>query len=153
MSFLSPLALALAAAALVPLLLHLRRRRVARTVDFPAARYLARATRDHERTLRARSSLLAILRILLVLVLALAASRPLARFGSGHGRAALALLVDNSLSSGAVVAGRSTLDDARDAARAVLDAAGREDRLWLVTADGTVIAGDAAALRAVLDTL
>ncbi|HEX8849533.1 MAG TPA: VWA domain-containing protein [Gemmatimonadaceae bacterium] len=153
MSFLSPFALALALAAIVPLLLHLRRRRVARTVEFPAARYLARATRDHERTLRARSSLLAVLRILLVLLLALAAARPLARFGAGHGRAALALVVDNSMSSGAVVAGRSTLDDAKAAARAVLDASGAEDRLWLVTADGSVVAGDAATLRGALDAL
>lgn len=153
MSFLSPFALALAVAAIVPLLLHLRRRRVARTVEFPAARYLARATRDHERTLRARSSLLAILRILLVLLLALAAARPLGRFGTGHGRIALAILIDNSLSSGAVVAGRSVLDDAKVAARAILHGATADDRLWLVTADGTATAGDAATLRAALDTL
>ena len=153
MSFLSPFALALAIAAIVPLLLHLRRRRVARTVEFPAARYLARATRDHERTLRARSSLLAVLRILLVLLLALAAARPLARFGAGHGRAALALVVDNSMSSGAVVGGRATLDDAKAAARAVLDASSVDDRLWLVAADGSVVAGDATTLRGALDAL
>ena len=153
MSFLSPFALALALAAIVPLLLHLRRRRVARTVEFPAARYLARATRDHERTLRARSSLLAILRILLVLLLALAAARPLGRFGAGHGRIALAILVDNSMSAGVVVAGRSVLDDAKEAARSILDGSAVDDRLWLVTADGSASTGDAAALRATLDTL
>lgn len=153
MSFLTPFALAFAAAAIVPLLLHLRRRRVARTVEFPAARYLARATRDHERTLRARSSLLAILRILLILLLALAAARPLARFGAGHGRAAIAILVDNSLSTAAVVEGRSVLDDEKDVARSIIAGASPDDRLWVVTADGVATPGNAAALRTVLDEL
>lgn len=153
MTFLSPFALALATAAIVPLLLHLRRRRVARTVEFPAARYLARATRDHERTLRARSSLLAALRILLVLLLALAAARPLARFGSGHGRAAVVVLVDNSLSSGAVAGGRSVLDAEIDVARSILGGAAVEDRLSLVTADGSVTSGDAATVRQALDEM
>ena len=153
MIFLSPLWLALSAAALVPLLLHLRRRPQGRVVEFPAARYLARATHDHERSLRARNSLLALLRMLLVLLLALAAARPLARIGTGHGRAALALVLDNSLSTGAVSNGRSVLDDEKVAARAILAAATADDRLWLITADGRATGGDAASLRATLDTI
>ena len=153
MVFLSPLWLALSAAALIPLLLHLRRRPKGRVVDFPAARYLARATHDHERSLRARNSLLALLRMLIVLLLALAAARPLARIGAGHGRAALAIVLDNSLSSGAVSSGRRVLDDEREVVRAVLDAATVTDRAWLVTADGGVIGGDAAALRSAVDSV
>lgn len=153
MIFLSPLWLALSAAALVPLLLHLRRRPKGRVIEFPAARYLARATHDHERSLRARNSLLALLRMLIVLLLALAAARPLARIGGGHGAAALAIVLDNSLSTGAVTNGRRVLDDERVVARAVLDAANPRDRLWLVTADGRVIGGDAPSLRAALDTI
>jgi hypothetical protein len=153
MLFLSPLWLALSAAALIPLLLHLRRRPKGRLVEFPAARYLARATHDHERSLRARNSLLALLRMLIVLLLALAAARPLARIGAGHGRAAVVLVLDNSLSSGAVTNGRRVLDDERAAARAVIDAANADDRLWLITADSRVIGGDAASLRAALDTI
>lgn len=153
MIFLSPLWLALSAAALIPLLLHLRRRPQGRVIEFPAARYLARATHDHERSLRARNSLLALLRMLVVLLLALAAARPLARIGTGHGRAAVAIMLDNSLSTSAVSNGRRVLDDEKAAARAVIAAANRDDRLWLVTADGRVSGGDAASLRAMLDTV
>lgn len=153
MIFLSPLWLALSAAALIPLLLHLRRRPQRRVVEFPAARYLARATRDHERSLRARNSLLALLRMLLVLLLALAAARPLARIGTGHGRAALAVVLDNSLSTGAVSNGRSVLDEEKAVAHRIFAAATADDRLWIVTADGRVTGGDAASLRAALDTI
>lgn len=153
MLFLSPLWLALSAAALIPLLLHLRRRPQGRVVEFPAARYLARATRDHERSLRARNSLLALLRMLLVLLLALAAARPLARLGTGHGRAAVALVLDNSLSTSAVLNGRRVLDDERAAARAVLATATPQDRLWIATADGRIAGGDPAAVRAIIDTI
>jgi len=153
MIFLTPLWLALSAVALVPLLLHLRRRPQRRIVEFPAVRYLARATHDHERSLRARNSLLALLRMLLVLLLALAAARPLARIGTGHGRAAVALLLDNSLSTSAVTNGQRVLDAEKAAVRAILGAATGEDRLWLVTADGHVSGGDAPTLRALIDTI
>ena len=153
MIFLTPLWLALSAVALVPLLLHLRRRPQRRVVDFPAVRYLARATHDHERSLRARNSLLALLRMLLVLLIALAAARPLARIGTGHGRAAIALLLDNSLSTSAVANGQRVLDAEKAAARTLLGAATGADRLWLVTADGRVSGGDAATLRAIVDTI
>jgi len=153
MIFLSPLWLALSAAALIPLLLHLRRRPQGRIVEFPAVRYLARATHDHERSLRARNSLLALLRMLLVLLLALAAARPLARIGTGHGRAAVALLLDNSLSTSAVSGGRRVLDDEKAAARALVAGSSPGDRVWLVTADGRVTGGDGATLRAAIDTI
>ena len=153
MIFLTPLWLALSAVALVPLLLHLRRRPQRRVVEFPAVRYLARATHDHERSLRARNSLLALLRMLLVLLLALAAARPLARIGTGHGRAAVALLLDNSLSTSAVANGQPVLDAEKAAARALLGSATHDDRLWLVTADGRIAGGDAASLRSILDTV
>ena len=153
MLLLSPLWLALSAAALIPLLLHLRRRPQGRVVEFPAARYLARATHDHERSLRARNTLLALLRMLLVLLIALAAARPLARIGTGHGRAAVAVVLDNSLSTSAVTGGRRVLDDEKAVVRAVLAEATPGDRLWLVTADARPTAGDAATLAAIVDTV
>ena len=60
----------------VPLLLHLLRRHIATRVEFPAARYLARAEREHSRTLRMRNLLLMLLR-----VLARARARPRCRDG------------------------------------------------------------------------
>ncbi|MDE3128448.1 MAG: BatA domain-containing protein, partial [Gemmatimonadota bacterium] len=110
MSFLSPWLLALGAAAAVPLLLHLLRRRIGTRVEFPAARYLARAEREHSRTLRLRNLVLMVARVAAVLLVALAAARPAARWlGRGHGPTALAVVLDNSMSTTAVEQGRPLL--------------------------------------------
>lgn len=147
MSFLAPLYLLLAGAAAVPLLLHLLRRNVGDRVEFPAARYLQRAEREHSRSLRLRNLLLMLLRVLLLLLLALAAARPFVRgVGTGHGATAVAIVLDNSLSTTAVTGGAPTFDRLRDGARAVLGAATPADRLWLVTADGVLRAGTRDAL-------
>jgi hypothetical protein len=152
-SFLAPLWLALAAAALVPLLLHLLRRRIGTRVEFPAARYLARAEREHSRSLRLRNLLLMLLRVLIVLLLALAAAAPVARWaaGAGHAPVALAIVLDNSLSTTVVTDGRPLLDRFREAARRVAAQAEATDRLWLVTADGRVRGGSAVAIRDAID--
>lgn len=148
MSFLAPLWIALAGAVAVPLLLHLMRRRLGTRVEFPAARYLARAEREHSRQLRIRNLLLMLLRVLAVLAVALAAARPVTRWlGGGHGPTAIALVLDNSLSTSVVVDGRPLLDDLKAAADELLRQARSDDRLWLVTADGVARPGTAAALR------
>ena len=155
MTFLAPLWLALAGAALVPLLLHLLRRRIGTRVEFPAARYLARAEREHSRSLRLRNLLLMLLRVLVVALSALAAAGPAARWvtGAGHAPAAVAIVIDNSLSSTAVTDGRPLLDQFRTAAKAVVAQAQPSDRLWLVTADGRVRGGSAAAIGEAVDRL
>ena len=154
MSFLAPLWLALAAAAGVPLMLHLLRRNVGARVDFPAARYLQRAEREHSRSLRLRNLLLMLLRVLLVLTLALAAARPFVRgIGVGHGPTAVAVVLDNSLSTTAVEGGSPLFSRLRDGATAVLGAAEPADRLWLVTADGRVRGGDREQLLAELQRI
>ena len=142
MSFLAPLWLLLAAAAAVPLLIHLLRRRLGTRVEFPAARYLARAEQEHSRRLRLRNLLLMLLRVTTVLLLAVAAARPVGKLGgTGHAPTALAIVLDNSLSSSAIVEGRPVLAELRDAARALVAGASDADRLWLLTADGRVRGG------------
>ena len=154
MTLLQPLFLLLGGAALVPLLVHLLRRRIGRRVEFPAVRYLERAEREHSRNLRLRNIALMLLRLLIVVLLALAASGPLARLGgSGHAATAIAVVVDNSMSSGAIVDGRPALDRLRAAAAAALARAAPDDRLWLVTADGRVRGGSRHSLGAALADL
>lgn len=151
MTLLQPLFLLLGGAILVPLLIHLLRRRIGQQVDFPAVRYLERAEREHSRHLRLRNVALLLLRVLIVLLIALAAAGPLAPLGgTGHAPTALALVLDNSMSSGAIVDGRPVLGRLRDAAAAALARAAPGDRLWLVTADGRVRGGSRAALGAAL---
>ena len=153
--FLQPLALFALLATAIPPLLHLLARRLPPVVPFPAVRYLSETERRHSRRLKLRNLLLLLLRTFLILLIALAMSRPIARvpFGGSHEPSALGLLVDNSLSSGAVVDGRRVLEALADQARHVLDRAGDDDRLWLILADGLPRRASIPEARAVLDTL
>ena len=152
MSFLSPVYLLLAAAAAVPLLIHLMRRRIGTRVELPSARYLARAEQEHSRKLRLRNLLLMLLRVLAVLLIAAAAARPVGSVaGTGHAPTALAIVLDNSLSTTVVIDGAPLFDRLRRAASEAARAAGPADRLWLVTADGRVSGGSAAAVAAAID--
>jgi len=153
--FLHPLALLGIIAAAIPALLHLFQRRVPPEIEFPPLRYLSEAERRSARRLRLRHLLLLLLRTALIVALVLAAARPLVPAGgagAAHPPAALALILDNSLSSGAVTGGQVTLDRLKAAARAVLLRAGADDRLWLVLADGIVRAGGRDALLAAVDS-
>ena len=152
MSFLAPAFLLLAAAAAIPLLVHLLRRRMDQRVEFPAARYLARAERENSRKLRLRNLLLMMLRVLAVLLVAAAAARPVGRLaGTGHAPTAVALVIDNSLSSSAIHEGRTVLEHLKDAARRVVSASTATDRLWLVTADGQVTGGSIPSITDAID--
>lgn len=145
--FLSPLWLAAAAGAAVPLLIHLLRRRTGARVEFPAVRYLARAEREHSRRLKLRNLLLMLLRVAAVVLIAAAAARPVVRLaGTGHAPTALAVVLDNSLSTSAIAGGRPVLDELRAAAERTVAAAAAADRVWLVTADGAVYGGTRAAV-------
>jgi hypothetical protein len=146
--FLHPWALAGLVTAAIPLLLHLLARREPPTVVFPAVRYLITTTREHQRRLKLQHLLLLVLRTLLVIALVLAAAGPtLPRSGvAGHAASSLVLVVDNSPSSGAVVAGTARLAQIQAAARQTLARATPDDALWLITADGVTRRGDRQTL-------
>lgn len=154
-AFLQPLALLGLLAASVPPLLHLLARRLPPIVPFPAVRYLSETERQHSRRLKLRNLLLLLLRMLLIILIALAASRPVARvpIGRAHEPAALGIVVDNSLSSGAVVDGSRVLDELIEQALHVLDRAGDDDRTWLVLADGLPRRVSLPEARQTVDTL
>jgi hypothetical protein len=153
--FLHPLALVGLAAAAIPALLHLFQRRQPPEVDFPALRYLSEAERKSARRMRLRHLLLLLLRTALIVTVILAAARPLVpshSSGATHPPSALVIVLDNSLSSGAVLGGQVTLDRLKAAARAVLRRASPDDRLWLVLADGIVRGGARDELLAAVDS-
>jgi len=154
MSFLEPLYLLLAGAAAVPLLLHLLRRRISLRVEFPAARYILRAERENSRKLKLRNFLLMFLRILAVLFIALAAARPVGRLiGSGHAPTAMAIVLDNSLSTSTIVDGAPLFRRLRAAALAAARHATPSDRVWLVTADGRVVGGSSSSVADAIQRL
>jgi len=135
MGFLSPLLLALGAAVAVPLVLHLFQRHQGPRVVFPAVRYLRRAETEHARRIRLRQILLMLLRIAAILVIAAAAARPfLHAAGTSHQPTAVAIVLDNSMSTSAVVGDRRVLDELEDRALETLADAEPEDRFWLIRA-------------------
>jgi len=148
MTLLSPLFLLLGIGAAVPLLIHLLRRRMGTRVEFPAVRYVLRAEQENRRTLRLRNLLLMLVRVAMVVLLSIAAAGPIGRLiGVGHAPAAIAIVIDNTLSSGVVVGGRSVLDRFKSAAAAIVASSGPADHVWLITADGAVASGTAATIR------
>jgi hypothetical protein len=153
--FLSPLFLALGSAAAIPLLIHLMRRRTGVRIMFPAARYLIRAEQEHSRRLKLRNLLLMVLRVLAVLCIALAAARPVSGtigrlIGAGHGSTAVALVLDNSLSTSVIVGGKPVLDQLKAVARGAAAGIGPTDRIWLLTANGRTHGGSPAAVSAAI---
>jgi hypothetical protein len=156
-TFLHPLALVGLAAAAIPALLHLLERRVPPEAMFPPLRYLSEAERRSARRLKLRHLLLLLLRTALIALIVLAAARPLlpARGGSAvvHPPTALALILDNSPSSGVVVDGRPVLDRLRALARGSLERATTSDRVWLVLADGVTRGGTRETLLATVDSV
>ena len=156
MSFLHPLALLGLAAAAIPALLHLLQRRMPPEIEFPPIRYLTEAERQSARRLKLRHLLLLLLRTALIVVVVLAAARPLVPVrgaGGAHEPTAVAIILDNSLSSGAVVDGRPVLDRLRAAARAALARTTPADRVWLILADGIVRRGSRDDLLASVDSV
>jgi len=155
-TFLHPLALMGLAAAAIPALLHLLERRVPPEAEFPPLRYLSEAERQNARRLKLRHLLLLILRTALIVLIVLAAARPLfptqASGGSLHEPTAVAVILDNSVSSGLVVDGRPALERLKAMARGSLARATASDRVWLVLADGVARAGTPEALLATVDS-
>jgi hypothetical protein len=135
MSLLNPWFLLATVTVAVPVFLHLFQRRKSVRLSFPALRYLERMEREHAHEIRFRQLLLLVLRIAALILLVLAAARPLIPGpGSAHRPTAVALVLDNSMSSGLVDGDLRVLDRLKAVAGMTLDAAGPEDRFWIVRA-------------------
>lgn len=151
-SFLSPVFLVAAAAAAVPILLHLFHRKTAVVIDFPAVRLLTRAPVQQHRRRRLRELLLLALRVAALLLLALSFARPYFAGAVAPDSAPLTVIaLDTSLSMSAP----GQIDRAREAAVRAVDDAPSSHAVALVTfADAATVAveptTDRAAVRAAI---
>lgn len=135
MGFLNPLFLLAGTAIAIPLLIHLLHRQRVREFVFPALRYLKRTERDHARRIKLRQLLVLLLRIGAIVMLALAGARPFLRgVGTAHPPTALAVVLDNSASSGAIIGDERVLDRLKAHARSTVARANDQDRIWVVRA-------------------
>ena len=155
MTFLHPLVLLGLVAAAIPALLHLFERRTPPEAEFPALRYLSEAERQSARRLKLQHLLLLLLRTALIGLVVLAAARPVVpvHASGAHEPTALVVVLDNSVSSGAVVDGRPMLDRLRAVARRSFATAAAGDRLWLLLADGIARRGSNQSLLAAVDSV
>jgi hypothetical protein len=138
MSFLSPLFLIGIAAAAVPVLLHLLRRRPEMSVKFPAVRMLRHSPVEQSSRRRLRELLLLALRVSALVLLSVAFARPFfasATVISDGGVTIVAL--DTSLS----VSAPGRMAAAQDVARQAVDTAPSGDLVGVVTfADAAAVA-------------
>lgn len=155
-SFLYPVMGLAALAALIPILIHLIRRRDVRQIVFPAIRYLRQAEQRHARRLRLRHLILLATRMLIVLLAAFAAAGPLIGRGgpSDHRPTALAIVIDDSQSGSRLLGGQRIIDVLAERAGLALDLSGSDDRIALFSAvdstEGAII-GAASARDYLLD--
>jgi hypothetical protein len=153
LSFLSPLFLAGAAAAAVPIVLHLLKREPEQRVRFPAVKLLMGAPVEHTDRRRIRELLLLALRVAALILLAVAFARPFLASGAALRSAGVTVVaLDTSYSLSAP--GR--FERARELAKRAIDAAPPADLVGVVTfADSADVAekpsADRVLARAAID--
>ena len=130
LSFLSPLFLAGAALAAVPIVLHLLKREPEARVKFAAVRLLKEAPVEHTEKRHLRELLLLALRIAALLLLALAFARPFFATGAALGSSGLTVVaLDTSYS----VSAPGRFDRAKELAKAAIARAPAGDLVGVVT--------------------
>jgi hypothetical protein len=128
-----------AAAASVPILIHLLSRRKVRPVEWAAMRWLLAAVRKHQRRLRLENLLILLLRVAALLLLGLGLARVILSDSSLAAllrpKRSLVLLVDTSYSTAAKDGARSVSDRVRAEAEKALAAVGPDDVVVVVASN------------------
>jgi len=135
-SFLNPAFLSALPVAAIPVIIHLLSRRRLPEVRFPTTQFLRDLEPREIRRLRLREILLLILRTLALLLIVLALARPsiTPRNAVTHAAAAVAILLDDSESMGALdEEARTRIEAAKERALAIIEAARTGDDLFLAT--------------------
>jgi aerotolerance regulator-like protein/VWA domain-containing protein len=129
LSFLSPLFLVGAAAAAVPILLHLLRREPEPRVPFTAVRFLKQAPVEQTKRRRLRELLLLALRVAALVLLAVAFARPFTPAAAGSVARGLMIVLDTSASMSVP----GIMERARDMAAAAVRRASAGDLVGVMT--------------------
>jgi len=132
--FLNAAALFAAAAALIPLIIHLFSRRRVKIVEFSSLKHLKAMQRRQVRRLKIRQLLLLLLRMLIILMVVLAFARPTTESGSvgAHATVSAVVLLDNSASMNRYVSDGNLFDLAKDRTAELIETLGQSDELALI---------------------
>ena len=131
LSFLAPWFLAGAVAVAVPVILHMLRREQTPALAFTAVRFLRQAPREQHRRRELRDIWLLLLRMLALIVLALAFARPYLKSGEAATTGLTVVAVDTSLSMSA----KDQFERAQKAALSLVSAATGGDRVAAMAFD------------------
>jgi hypothetical protein len=144
MNFINPFLLIFAAAASVPLLLHLFNRQRVKVVEFSTIKYLLSMQKTRMRKVRIRQILLLILRMLALLAIAVAFARPTIEGGylpslGGKSTTTAVLLIDISGSSATETNAGSFFERSIDKATQILGNFSQKERVEIIGFASTVL--------------
>lgn len=137
--FLNSTVLFAAAAALIPLIIHLFSRRKVKIVEFSSLKHLKAMQRRQVRRLKIRQLLLLILRMLIIFLAVLAFARPTTESGSvgTHASISAVVIYDNSASMNRYVSDGNLFEIARTRADELIESFGEADEVCLIPLDPT----------------
>ncbi len=140
LQFLNSGFLFLAAAAVIPLLIHLFARRRPQVIVFSSIRHIKNSMQKQNRRINLKNLLLLIIRILIILFTVMALARPTLKLGflknsDRHPRTAVAIILDNSYSMEYLVDTSTALDIAKRQALEAGNLLNENDYTVLLTLD------------------
>ena len=135
MNLLNPVFLAGLGALAVPIVLHLIQRQRYPERAFTTVRFFDKTIKHNVIKARFVDKLLLLLRLAMLAALMLALARPFGNIGIGQQRMSLVIVLDNSPSMGRRAEGTTLFDSGRDAADAMLQQLGPNDRATLVLSE------------------
>ena len=125
--------------AVVPVMLHLLHRKRPQPIDFAAIRFLTEAIAKSRRSRRVTQCLTLLMRVLIILLLALAFSQPVLKFGGltlGRQRTLL-IVLDSSASMQAIKGDRPLFNVGRDWVEKLVKSLDSGDKVALIAAGST----------------
>jgi hypothetical protein len=146
LNFLNTAVLAAAAAAILPLVLHLFSRRKVKVVPFSSVTFLKAMQKRQVRAIKIKQILLLVIRTLIILAVVLAFARPATRGGylGTHATVSAVIVLDNSASMGLSVRDGRLFDLAIRKARRIIDQMEQSDEVAVMTTSGdySALSGD-----------
>ncbi len=139
-NFLNSAVLIAAAAALIPLLIHLFSKRKVKIIEFSSLKHLKEMQRRQVRRIKLRQLLLLLLRMLIILAAVLAFARPASKGGfiGSHAGVSSVILLDRSASMQRQVKDGILFDLAKKSVGHILESFGQSDELLLIPYDRQV---------------
>ena len=124
------------AAGAIPIVIHLLHRRRFQTVPWAAMRFLLAATKKQSRRIKLEQLLLLLIRTMIILLVALALSRPIAEtlgeYIQTEGPRHRIIVIDATLSMGFTPNGNTRFERAKQLARQIVSSAKPGDAINLV---------------------